>query len=157
MKVTVIKINKQTVPDPVSANETGTLQIVRPETLENSAENRVKILIVDDDETILRMLTGILKREGFAPVASKTGFEAMKVLSSSQVDIVLSDIEMPGMSGLELLEYLKERYPSVPVMLMTGNRGLYCEFEILEAGANGFLTKPFRRAELVTRVKALCR
>ncbi len=157
MKVTVIKNNIASNDKAVSASETGKLQIVRPETLEDSTANRTTILIVDDDETILRLLTGVLKREGFAPVTAETGLEAAKVLSSSQVDIVLSDIEMPGMNGLELLEHVKESYPTVPMMLMTGNRGLYCEYEILEAGADGFLTKPFRRAELMTRVKALCR
>jgi two-component system response regulator HydG len=112
-----------------------------------------KILIVDDETAILDTLQILLRREGFEVTAAQSGREALAHLESGTPHVVLSDIRMPGVSGLDLLAAIRERDPELPVILMTAQASLQSAMQAVNQGAFYYLQKPFSNDELV----ALCR
>jgi two-component system response regulator HydG len=112
-----------------------------------------KILIVDDETAILDTLQILLRREGFEVVAAQSGREALARLEEGLPEVVLSDIRMPGVSGLDLLAAIRERDPELPVILMTAQASLQSAMQAVNQGAFYYLQKPFSNDELV----ALCR
>jgi CheY-like chemotaxis protein len=108
----------------------------------------LKILVVDDDPGILEVLEGYLEGQGCAATTSRSGQEALETLRRNPVDLVLSDIEMAGINGFELLKEARERYPQIAIVLMTGYEERYSMSEALAAGADGYLSKPFNLSKL---------
>jgi DNA-binding NtrC family response regulator len=107
-----------------------------------------KVLIVDDEENLLKVLEETLKREGFEVAAYSDPKIILEVGSSdpidlSQIDVVLTDLTMPGGSGFELLDYLREMRPDLPVILMTAFGSVEKAVEAMRRGAFDFITKPF--------------
>ena len=100
-----------------------------------------KILIVDDFPVIRETLPKILTKLGFKAVAVSSGYEALGYLQENTVDMIITDISMPGMSGLDLLDILKAKYDDLPVLVMSGDRGKYDRSRLDRADA--FLAKPF--------------
>src|SRR5690554_5697199 len=111
-----------------------------------------KILIVDDETAILDTLQILLRREGFEVTAAQSGREALAYLEEATPDVVLSDIRMPGVTGLDLLAAIRERDPELPVILMTAQASLQSAMQAVNQGAFYYLQKPFSNDELV----ALC-
>ncbi len=115
-----------------------------------------KILIVDDEEGMRRLLVRVLAREGYQAAAVKSGVEAMRRISGESFDLVITDIQMPGMDGLALLEELKSFDPALPVMVITAYGTVESAVQALRAGAYDYLTKPFESDEIkLTVAKAL--
>lgn len=112
-----------------------------------------RILIVDDETAILDTLQILLRREGFEVTVAQSGREALTHLEGELPDVVLSDIRMPGVSGLDLLAAVRERDPDLPVILMTAQASLQSAMQAVNQGAFYYLQKPFSNDELV----ALCR
>jgi len=112
-----------------------------------------RILIVDDETAILETLQILLRREGFTVTATQSGREALELLDEFRPDVVVSDIRMPGVSGLDLLAAIRERDPDLPVILMTAQASLQSAMQAVNQGAFYYLQKPFGNDELV----ALCR
>lgn len=112
-----------------------------------------RILIVDDETAILDTLQILLRREGFEVTAAQSGREALAYLEDETPHVVLSDIRMPGVSGLDLLAAVRERDPELPVILMTAQASLQSAMQAVNQGAFYYLQKPFSNDELVT----LCR
>jgi len=112
-----------------------------------------KVLVVDDETSILDTLQILLRGEGFDVAVARSATEALERLDEAMPDVVLSDIRMPGVSGLELLAAIRERDPEVPVILMTAQASLQSAIQAVNHGAFYYLQKPFSNAELV----ALCR
>ena len=110
--------------------------------------NRTTILVVDDESVIRDLLFRTLGREGFRVVTACDGVEALNCLKGSKIDIVISDIMMPRMNGLELLVEVKCDYPQIPVLLITGYAGNFSGKQALEAGAEDFIVKPFKNSEI---------
>ena len=102
----------------------------------------VKVLVVDDEPTLLRSLTRSLTQAGYAVETAGDGATAVALLSHGDFDVVLSDISMPGMSGLELLAIVRERELDVPVIMVTGGPTVESAVEALQCGAVEYLTKP---------------
>jgi DNA-binding NtrC family response regulator len=104
-----------------------------------------RVMVVDDDVTFREMLTDSLSYSGYVPLPVADGQAALRELEDSSVDAVIADIKMPGMDGVTLLKRVKEKYPDLPVILITA---YYSKAETQDnAGfppANGFLQKPFR-------------
>ncbi len=111
---------------------------------EATAQTPINVLIVDDDPAVLRALTRLLAREaGFVCSGTQDPLEAITLAAEQTPDVVLSDISMPGMNGLELLSQLKARTPSCEVVLMTGFGSVEIAVRAVKAGAYDFLVKPF--------------
>ncbi len=119
-----------------------------------TARPQKTILIVDDDEFILDILAKIVEREGFKALKAADGNEALKILESHKISAVISDIAMPGMSGLDLLTAIKSRYSNIPVLLITGHAGKYQKEDVTNLGADGFIIKPFKNIEIITKLKS---
>ncbi len=79
------------------------------------------VLVVDDEPSILQSLKGLLTDEGFAVFTAANGYEALKTMEAESPDIVLLDIWMPGIDGIETLKEIKENHPNVPVIIITGH------------------------------------
>ncbi|MGH7466959.1 MAG: sigma-54-dependent transcriptional regulator [Longimicrobiales bacterium] len=112
-----------------------------------------KVMVVDDESAILETVEILLRGEGFEPCVLQSGREALDKLVQLAPDIVLTDIRMPGINGLDILEAVRERDPEVPVILMTAQASLQTAVKAVNQGAFYYLQKPFSNAELV----ALCR
>ena len=101
------------------------------------------LLIVDDEPRILSALRRALRRESFEILAVETPAEALRVFAAHEVDLVLSDYKMPGMTGLQLLARLAERRPAVVRMLITGWTEAIPEPEMREVGVYAVINKPW--------------
>ncbi|HLF14633.1 MAG TPA: sigma-54 dependent transcriptional regulator [Bacteroidota bacterium] len=112
----------------------------------------VRILVVDDDKAF-RVATGaLLKDEGYEVRAVSSGREALDVLGTERFDILLSDLVMEEMSGLELLRAVKEGFPRLTVIMVTGFGSIRTAVEAMHLGAHDYLTKPCNNDELVIKV-----
>jgi DNA-binding NtrC family response regulator len=106
------------------------------------------VLVVDDEELYRRSLARILTRVGHEITEARDGSEAIAVASAQHVDLVLADIRMPGINGLELVRQLHEIHPDLPCIVMTGFGGPEQSIEALRAGAFWYLEKPFDQGQL---------
>jgi len=107
------------------------------------------ILVVDDEPDLRLGLTRLLSRTGASVSSAASAEEAMCMLDGQPVDLVISDIRMPGLSGVELLREIKRTRPAVEVILMTGFGTIELAVECLHAGASNFLSKPFDNDEML--------
>lgn len=114
------------------------------------------ILIVDDDPGIISLFASALRMAGFECVGAENGELALKALSKKHFDIVITDIKMPGMSGIELARNIKGMY-TADVIVMTGKVKSYQYDEMIRAGASDFVEKPFSVQELILRVNRVLR
>lgn len=124
-----------------------------------SEESRPRrALLVDDDPIVQRSYARMLHRLGFSAIVASDGREAAEHLNVARFDVILSDLAMPRMGGLELLRLVRQYDPDVPVVLMTADPGLETAIEAIEQGAFRYLTKPVeleRLAEVLRRVVSL--
>lgn len=100
------------------------------------------VLIVDDESTIIDSLEGILSDDGFEVIHAFNGYEALKKIDSHSPDIVLLDIWMPGMDGIDTLKEIKRHHPSLPVVMITGHGSIESAVDATKSGAFDFLEKP---------------
>jgi two-component system response regulator AtoC len=116
------------------------------------------VLLVDDDPAVAKVLGALLAQAGLTVHTAKSGAEALGLLGQKPIDVVVSDVRMPGMSGLELLSEVTRAYPDVPIVLMTAHGTVPMAVEAMKAGAADFILKPFDREEILfTLRKALLR
>lgn len=113
------------------------------ETSEEAPRTAKHILVVDDEETVCRMLSAALSAEGYQVTVARNGREALRHLSIQPYDLIISDIRMPGMDGLALLKETKKVSPEPLVVIMTGYTEIAYVLDALRNGAAGFLVKPF--------------
>ena len=119
--------------------------------MENQTEAR--LLIVDDEEAMRTLLTRTLARAGYGHVATAASSEeARRLFSSQSVDLVLTDMQMPGGSGLGLLEYIHNVLPGVATLMITGADDPVLAEKALALGAYGYIIKPFRQSEIAIGV-----
>ena len=115
------------------------------------------VLVVEDDPVILRLLEVNFELEGFAVVLAHDGVEGVDLARADKPDIIVSDIMMPRMSGIELVEALKadEATASIPIILLSAKAQTSDLKSGMDAGADDYITKPFEPLDLVDRVNAL--
>jgi YesN/AraC family two-component response regulator len=116
---------------------------------------KFKILVVDDEENMLQMLNTFFTEKEFSCFTAKNGIEALKILGKDEIDIVITDMKMPEMDGLELLKNIKEKHKNISAVIMTGFSEEYTTTEALNLGADGYITKPFRNKELLLILKRI--
>jgi DNA-binding NtrC family response regulator len=114
----------------------------------NTSETRKKVLLVDDEPGIRRMFRTALASAGFDIEEASDGRVALERLAKESFDVVVSDINMPGYGGLELLRSVHGRYPDMPMIMMTGKPSLDSSNKALEHGAVRYLIKPVFPAAL---------
>jgi len=112
------------------------------------------ILLIDDEAIALTNLSHVLQREGYAVTACKDGESGLAALRKTDFDLVLTDLKMPGIDGMEVLREVRIRYHDVPVIMITGHASLDSAVEAMKAGAYHYLAKPFRLAEAREVVRA---
>lgn len=108
-----------------------------------------KILIVDDDPRIPFMLRHLLKIKGHEGVPAESGLKALDLIKQSVFDLVITDLRMPNMNGMEFLQKVKELNPSLPVILVTAFASKETTIESVKFGAFDYLSKPFKVDELM--------
>jgi DNA-binding response OmpR family regulator len=116
----------------------------------------VVILVVDDDPTTCALTTTVLEREGYRTRYCTSGKEALEVIETTPVSLVLLDVVMPTMDGFDVCARLRatEKGKRLPVILLTGRDDMDTRLEGIQSGVSEFLAKPVTRHELVARVRA---
>jgi putative nucleotidyltransferase with HDIG domain len=113
-----------------------------------------KILIVEDDQFFREAIRDLLKKK-FSVLEAPNGKSAKDILTMQDVDVVLSDIQMPGFTGLELLEWAQNNKPTIPFIIMTGFSMVLETKSAFEMGAKGFIAKPFKNSELLSAIDGI--
>ena len=114
------------------------------------------ILIVDDEKHYPMIIGEVLSEEGYTPFTASSGMEALDILNTQPIDLILSDVKMPGMSGIDLLEKAKQIKPDLPVIIMTAFGSVEKAVEAMHKGAYTFILKPFENEALIAHIaKAL--
>ena len=112
----------------------------------------LKILLVEDDGFLLRTISDHLNARGMEVYTASNGREAIDHLSAGPIDLILTDIIMPEMDGIELLKYVRKRMPDLPVIIITSSDDINYSIEALRANANDYILKPISMEELATRI-----
>ncbi|PJJ58539.1 two-component system response regulator MtrA [Mumia flava] len=115
-----------------------------------------KVLVVDDDEALAEMLTIVLRAEGFEPHVVMTGTEAMDAFHAFEPDVVLLDVMLPGIDGIEVARLLRAE-SGVPIVMLTAKGDTTDVVHGLESGADDYVVKPFKPKELIARIRARTR
>lgn len=115
------------------------------------------VFIVDDDEALANVLTAELVAEGYDAVSAYDGEQAIGILCKRKFDLVLLDIKMPKVDGIEVLKFMHKNMPSVKVMMLTGFGDLKLAMQSKQYGAVDFLTKPYDHDEVIGKVEKLVR
>ena len=111
------------------------------------------VLIVDDEKNYTRILGAVLEEEGFETLTANSGPEALEILEGSDVDLVLTDMKMPLMDGIQLLEKIKTRDSELPVIMMTAHGTVDKAVEAMQKGAYSYILKPFDNERLIIYVR----
>ncbi|MGD8716505.1 MAG: sigma-54 dependent transcriptional regulator, partial [Desulfobacterales bacterium] len=111
------------------------------------------ILIVDDEKNYLRVLSAVLEDEGYEILTALSGQEALEIQKASDLDLVLTDMKMPGMDGIKLLENIKAIDPDLPVIMMTAHGTVDKAVEAMQKGAYSYILKPFDNERLTIYTK----
>ncbi|KIX14071.1 sigma-54-dependent transcriptional regulator [Dethiosulfatarculus sandiegensis] len=112
-----------------------------------------KILLVDDEKRLLKTFAKLLERQGYEVHSAPDSQEALVVLQARQIDVVVLDIKMPGMGGLELLQTIKQTWPGIPVIMLTGHATVDSALAGLRQGAFDFLIKPCPLETLLEKIE----
>src|SRR5713101_729958 len=115
-----------------------------------------KILVVDDEPQITRVLKTTLSSHGYAIRTASDGDDALQVMKSWTPDLVMTDLRMPNMNGVELCRYLRAK-SGIPIIVLSVKNEERTKVEALDAGADDYITKPFSVDELLARVRAALR
>ncbi|HDZ26600.1 hypothetical protein LCGC14_1169260 [marine sediment metagenome] len=116
-----------------------------------------KILIVDDDQLMQKLLEYIIKKAGYKVSVADNGSNALKIVKRDKPNLIISDVEMPKMNGLELCQKLKENFDTklIPIILITSNTQIQDKLSGFRSGADDYFMKPLHLKNLLTRVQSL--
>ena len=118
-----------------------------------SERTRRKVLVVEDDVVALDLLEEILKRAGFGVSVAQSCEEALERLETDSISLILTDIKMPGKTGMDLLKIVQDLHPDLPVVLLTAFGDEHLWVEALSSGAVDLIPKPFKKQEVLDIVQ----
>jgi DNA-binding NtrC family response regulator len=114
---------------------------------------KMKMMLVDDEERFLSTTKKLISRKGYDVVTASSGAEALEELGSSNIHVVILDVKMPGMDGMETLKAIKKKYPLVEVIMLTGHGTVESAVDGLKSGATDYLMKPTDVNELIKKAE----
>lgn len=126
-------------------------------TEQKNPTSKARILLVDDDQLVLELLGLSIDSFGFEPVTARNGKEALDLLEKQEFEIVITDMMMPEMNGMQLLAQIIEKYPKTDVIVVTGYTGTFSYMDVIRAGASDFISKPFNSDELEAKINRILR
>ncbi|PID77736.1 MAG: DNA-binding response regulator [Deltaproteobacteria bacterium] len=112
-----------------------------------------KILIVDDEKNFPLILSAVLEDEGFEVETAESGYQALQILWAEKISLVLTDMKMPEMDGIKLLDNIKLKYPDIPVIVMTAHGTVEKAVDAMKKGAFTYILKPFANEALIEHIK----
>lgn len=113
----------------------------------------MKVLIVDDEQEFLELMTNRLTKRGFEVSVAATGEDALALVGKEPFDAVVLDVKMPGIDGIEVLRRIKSSNPALPVLLLTGHASVEAAMAGVESGAVDYLLKPVPINDLIMRLR----
>lgn len=116
-------------------------------------KKEMKLMIVDDEERFLYAMEKLLTKKGYDVQTASSGEQCLEILEKKRIHVVILDIKMPGLDGLETLRRIKRLYPLVEVILLTGHATVESAVDGLKCGASDFLMKPISADDLLERVE----
>lgn len=116
------------------------------------SKNEINILVVDDDEIVREVITTLLIGEGYAVRSAKDGLDAIKILKTEDINLVITDLRMPGADGIEVLKEAVKMNPDRAVIILTAYGTLDTALKAIREGAYDYMTKPFKMEEMIIRV-----
>ena len=117
----------------------------------------MKLLVVEDEERLNKLLVKVLRERGYTTDSAFDGEEAINLYFENSYDLVVLDLNLPKLDGMEVLEAIREDNVQMPVLILSARSELHDKIQGLDEGANDYLTKPFHFEELTARVRALLR
>ena len=117
----------------------------------------IHVLVAEDDRSVRESLARVLTFEGYEVAAVRDGGEALEAVTTAVPDLIVMDVMMPNVDGLTACRMLRDRYPSLPILLLTARHEVSDRVAGLDAGADDYLVKPFALDELLARIRALVR
>ncbi|RKX22790.1 MAG: response regulator [Candidatus Zixiibacteriota bacterium] len=111
-------------------------------------DDKSSILIVDDDVTTREMISKILSLNGYQVVLASDGFEVLSILKQNNINIVITDMKMPEMDGMELIGLIRKSYPDIKIIVMTAFGDIYTIKDAMMKGADEYVSKPFNSCEI---------
>jgi len=111
-------------------------------------DNHIRVLVVDDEPEICHLIEQVLSREGYQVDVSFSGIEALQMIKSFNYHLLLTDLEMPEVDGIELTRKAKKQHPEIRVIMVTGNAAVDAAIRSLRHRIDGYITKPFKISEL---------
>lgn len=115
------------------------------------------ILVIEDDFSTRKYFNAILKANGFKPFLAENSAMALDIMEKQYIDLVITDIMMPGMDGFTLTEHLRDAYPSLPILIVSAKETVQDKRKGFLAGTDDYMVKPVDEEEMILRVKALLR
>ena len=113
----------------------------------------MKMMLVDDEERFLSTTAKLLSRKGYEVATASSGMEALNTLRSQNIHVVILDVKMPGMDGMETLKAIKKEFPLVEVIMLTGHGTVESAVDGLKSGATDFLMKPTDVTDLIQKAE----
>lgn len=117
----------------------------------------VTILVVEDDKNLQRLVETVLKNNGYNVLLGKNGLEALDIIDKKHIDLMISDIMMPGMDGYSLVESLRQANYNLPILLVTAKESFEDKRKGFNLGVDDYMVKPIDMDEMILRVEALLR
>src|ERR1044071_2511670 len=121
--------------------------------VENPKPRLPTILVVDDNHAILEFLLLLLSKNGFQALGASSGRECLRKLQDNEIDLIILDVMMPVMDGLEVCAEVKKISPTVPVILLTARDDMVTRAAAMDLGVSEFIAKPVNNADLLNRVR----
>jgi len=112
----------------------------------------IQLLLVDDEERFLNTTKIVLEKRGVVTFIATNGLDALKVMDEHRIDVVILDVKMPGVDGVEVLRKSKQKHPLVEVIMLTGHASVESAIEGLKLGAFDYLLKPCNISDLIAKV-----
>ncbi len=115
------------------------------------------ILVAEDDASTRQLMEAVLRENGFSPVLAQNGLEALDIMEKQHIDLIVTDIMMPGLSGYQLTEQLRDAGYTLPILMITAKESMKDKKKGFLAGTDDYMTKPVDDEEMILRIKALLR